>query len=177
MAQYKRRNFLINKPFQLRFSLFVCAWVVAMSFIYPLIIQQIYEGLVHYAATDPSAPPVQKLIESKQDLMDWLLAIQAAFICIAFVVSIFVSHRIAGPLYKLRLFMKKAQEGRLSEPVYFREGDYFKELAVEFNEMTREIRKREECALALIDQALQTDPSQSREALLQAKSFLQPPRP
>ncbi len=176
MAQYKRRNFLINKPFQLRFSLFVCVWVVAMSFIYPIIIQQLYAGLIRYAAADPSAPPVQKLLESKQDLLDWLLIIQATFICIAFFVSIFISHRIAGPLYKLTLFFRKAKEGNLSETIYFREGDYFKELATEFNDMARAIRKREESALALIDQALQTNPVGAREALLKAKSFLQFPR-
>jgi sensor histidine kinase YesM len=154
MAQYQRRNYLINKPFQLRFSMFVCAWMVAMSFIYPLVIQQVYEALIHYAAQDPSAPPVQQLIESKKEIMDLLLLSQIIFVVIAFGVSIFMSHRIAGPLYKLSLFMRRAKDGNLSEKVSFREGDYFQEMAQLYNEMAQGILRREKAASQYIAEAM-----------------------
>ena len=146
-----------------------------MSFVYPLIIQQLYDKLLPYVANDPNAAPVQDLALSKSALMDTLLAGQLVFILMAFFVSIFISHRIAGPIYKITLFLRKAKNGPLTERVFFREKDNFKELATLFNEMMDGMRARDTAATLLIDEAMRAnEPQQARQALEKAKKILKP---
>lgn len=46
------------------------------------------------------------------------------------------SHRFVGPIVRLRREMKDLAEGRINPPLKFRENDYWKELAEDFNKVT-----------------------------------------
>ena len=140
---YKNRNiYLINKPFQLRFSFYVCSWLVASSLIYPFLISNLFEYLFHYIALDPMGPALPKLAVIKEDLIRMLILIQAVFLLTTFLISLFMSHRIAGPLYKLRIFFALAQKGDLSKLISFRKKDYFQELVPAYNDMIQAIAHR-----------------------------------
>ena len=56
-----------------------------------------------------------------------------AFIGIVFLISIFQSHKIAGPMYKLRKFLKMVADGKPTGRLFFRKGDNFPEVAEDFN--------------------------------------------
>ncbi len=60
--------------------------------------------------------------------------------------SIFYSHKIAGPLYRLKNLSTKLAEGDLSTRLKFRKGDdqIFHEVANHFNQMLDDIQKRED---------------------------------
>jgi methyl-accepting chemotaxis protein len=139
---YRRSIFLINKPFQFRFSLYVCSWLVALSFIYPLIVQSLFDFVFKYMARDPAGPPVEALLNTRREVLTLLIALEVVFLLFSFLISIFMSHRIAGPLYKLSMFLKKAKGGDYSEDLYFRKADHFLELATEYNEMNQATKKR-----------------------------------
>lgn len=52
----------------------------------------------------------------------------------AFIIGLVLSHRIAGPLVKLRKHLVKiADPNEKDHPVYFRDGDFFKEIADAYN--------------------------------------------
>ena len=51
-----------------------------------------------------------------------------------FIISIFQSHKIAGPLFKVKRFLKSIREGKIPEKVAFRKGDHFQDLASDLNE-------------------------------------------
>ncbi len=63
-----------------------------------------------------------------------LFALQAAFIGVVFVVCIFLSHKIAGPLYKLKNYLINIRSGGDITPLYFRKGDNFHDVAEEVTE-------------------------------------------
>lgn len=140
MQKYKRRTYLINKKFQLRFSFYVCSWLFGLSLVYPFIIYGVFDMFMRYAALDPMGPPVESLKEIRSDLIWMLVGLQALFLVITFVISIFVSHRIAGPLFKLRKSFHEAENGNLDQQIVFRKYDYFPELAESFNRMLSGIR-------------------------------------
>lgn len=142
MAQYRRSIFLINRPFQLRFSFYVCSWLFALSLAYPLIIYQLFEYFVRYMANDPTGPGVAVLQQTKQEMVWLLVLLQIIFLTVTFLISIFVSHKIAGPLYKLRKFFEQAERGEWSGKLFFRKRDHFPELAESYNEMMAAIRAR-----------------------------------
>jgi sensor histidine kinase YesM len=135
MAAYKRRIFLINKPFQLRFSFYVCSWLFALSAVYPLILTSLFDQLIRYAALDPHGPALEQLKQGRQDVLWLLVFLQLSFLGITFLISIFTSHRIAGPLYKLDKFMREAASGHPQPKIQFRKNDHFENLAESYNAM------------------------------------------
>lgn len=52
---------------------------------------------------------------------------------LVFIVSIFFSHKIAGPIYKTRKYLELVRQGGFPGRLFFRKGDYFPELADDFN--------------------------------------------
>ena len=132
---YRRSIFLINRPFQLRFSIYVCSWILALSFIYPMIVAYVFDYFVRYAALDPMGPSMKLLRETRSEVIWLLVLIQVTFLSASFLMSLFMSHRIAGPLYNLTQGFTALKEGQAGETVRFRKKDHFKDLAIEYNEM------------------------------------------
>ncbi len=174
-----RRIFLINKKFQLRFSLFVCSWIIGLSLIYPFVIRELFEQVLHFAAKDPMGPSMAVLEERRSQFMTLLIAAESVFIGMTFLIMIFVSHRIAGPLYKLSRFFKEAGAGNLREELRFRKHDHFKNLADEYNQMIKGLRGlfdqnrgSAEAAIARIEHAIQHTDAVARIDLEQALASL-----
>ena len=59
------------------------------------------------------------------------------------VLSIFWSHRIAGPLYRMRIILKDICEGKKVKEVRFRKSDEFKELAEDLNKLVEKLGMKE----------------------------------
>lgn len=57
------------------------------------------------------------------------------------ILTIFVSHKIAGPIYRFEKFAQSVQEGDLSARIHLRKGDEMIETAEKFNEMMDELVK------------------------------------
>jgi len=56
-------------------------------------------------------------------------------------VTLFVSHKIAGPLYRFKKTMKDLEEGNFSEDFRIRHLDQLQDLAESFNNMIRKVRQ------------------------------------
>lgn len=126
MAFYKRSVFLINPSFQLRFSLIVCSIIVISTLIYPVIIYDFFQLI---SATNPSV--AKNVVAAQNDLIIFLIVIQVVITLLVFVVFIFFTHKIAGPLYKLKNHLAHIREGNAITPLTFRDGDYFHDVAEE----------------------------------------------
>jgi hypothetical protein len=176
MAQYRRSIFLINKRFQFRFALYVCSWMAALSFVYPLIVYNMFEYFMRYMMRDPNGPPVEALQDLRQQVMWLLFALQGIFLVITFLVSIFMSHRIAGPIFKLTKFFGMIRDSHLpdilKEELYFREKDHFREVAADYNTTMASIKSRIDDAVADIERALPHASPASRPELEKALAKL-----
>jgi nitrogen fixation/metabolism regulation signal transduction histidine kinase len=51
------------------------------------------------------------------------------------------SHRFAGPMGRLRREVKQIADGEPTEPIRFREGDFWYDLATEINRLGEEVRE------------------------------------
>jgi len=155
VAHPKRRIILINKAFQFRYAFFTATWILALTFFYPLFIYQLFDYFIGYLALDPLTPPVQDLEGTRNSLMALLIIVHALVITVISVISLFVSHRIAGPLFKLRKTMDEASPTDYPEEIRFRKYDYFKELAFSFNSMIDRFRATNERKENAIKQSLE----------------------
>ena len=169
MPPYRRSIFLINKGFQIRFALYVCTWLFALSFIYPLIVFNLFDYFIAYAAKDPNGPAIEQLNRTRDEILVLLMALQVVFVGVTFLISIFMSHRIAGPLFKLKKFFAMAGQGNIKDVLAFREKDHFQDIATDYNAMMQGIRgiigqNTEEISAAIhqIERAKDTGTSESR---------------
>jgi hypothetical protein len=135
-AQAGRRNFLINPKFQLSFLGYTLGVSVATIAIFYLAdayffwkFRQLGQGLGL-----PSNHVFFQFLDEQKSAKDVYYAITAG-VAFAFltVCGLLLSHRVAGPLYRLRKHLDMVAEGKTVSDVRFRKGDYFPEVADAYN--------------------------------------------
>jgi len=123
-----------------------------MSFAYPLIISNLFEFFAEFVAGSPGT--LEVLQKSKGEILGLVVVFQTVLLLLTFLISIFLSHRIAGPLYKMSRAFEAVAKGDLKDDLQFRSKDHFKDLADEYNIMIRGVRhtleKRSDSILAAI---------------------------
>ena len=147
----RRRVILINPPFQLKFAFFVTSWVGALSLVTPLTVEGLYDLFIRIGMATPGGPQVEALKSSKDEVIRLLIATEFGLIVAIAALSLFLSHRIAGPLYKLKKTMEAAAHGDIQTHLTFRKADHFKELAETFNTMTTAWKARHAIALQALE--------------------------
>lgn len=147
MAFYKRSVFLINPSFQLRFSLIVCSIIVISTIIYPVIIYDFFQAL---SSANPSI--AKNVVAAQKDLILFLILIQVVITLLVFIVFIFFTHKIAGPLYKLKNHLAHIREGKAISPLTFRDGDYFHDVAEEVTLMLETVASNQESDFQYVEE-------------------------
>ncbi len=139
MAFYKRSTFIIDKDFQIRFCLIVTSLVFLSSLIFPVIFIDFLEEMI---LAHPELASAVK--DYKANLIMIMLPIQLVFIGVVFIFMIFVTHKIAGPMYKLKEHLAGIREGEEARPLTFRQGDYFEDVAEEVSRYIATVRENQE---------------------------------
>lgn len=140
-AIYKRRRIRIVKmEFQRNFILKFCAIIIFAALIIAAIV---------YALSISSTTTVfensRLTIKSTADFILPLLILSclAAIIgagAVTIIVTLFISHRIAGPLYRLEKDIAEVNNGNLNVEIRVRKKDELQELAKSLNQMLKSIR-------------------------------------
>ncbi len=139
---WRRRNYFVRKEFQgrfiLRFFLTILIGAVVFTAIFSLFsshtITVTYEGSVLRIDRTPKALLVEIL--RTYGVYIFLLGLGIS------IVSLFISHRIAGPLYRLEKSVEEITKGKLDFKITLRRKDELKELAASMNSMMRELSGR-----------------------------------
>lgn len=131
-----RRQILINPGFQIRFAFLFTATILAFCFVMASFAISGLEYLGSHATFAANEMAHSLFQSARHDLIVALGVLHALIGVVAFFIAIYLSHRIAGPLYKLRVAMISMQQGVLDQHIKFRTKDNFKELADGFNAMT-----------------------------------------
>jgi methyl-accepting chemotaxis protein len=142
MEHYQRKTFLINKNFQIRYCIYVCSWLFALSCVYPWILKEVFDFFFRFVGFHAPKVTTIDVKATQHQLLVLLISLQAVFLGVTFLISVFVSHRIAGPIYKLRQWLQAGREGRLRSDLYFRKSDYFREVASDYNLMVSGVLAR-----------------------------------
>jgi methyl-accepting chemotaxis protein len=135
----RRRTILIDPGFQIRFSIYVVSWIFVLSVIYPVLIYQIFEHFVEFIIPTSHPALMEAVDKEKSKIIVLLTLLHGLLMGIVFLLSIFLSHRIAGPIYKLKQFIHSALQGNFRTDLTFRKSDHFKELGEEFNILMKKI--------------------------------------
>ena len=134
---WKKGQILIHPKFQIKFIAFlVGALLLALLFFY---LGEIYFiNQISAYGTELNLPPnhaFYKLLGLQKEIMNKVFLFTTIFIFIYLVVfGLILSNRIAGPLIKLRSYFEDMAETGKLKKISFRDGDFFKEIEVSFNE-------------------------------------------
>ncbi len=147
MAFHKRSIFLIDPKFQIKFSLLVCSLIFLSSLIYPLLLWDFFNEI-----STRYGDAASKIMTSRNDFLIFLVTIQIIFTLLVFVLFIFLTHKIAGPLYKLKSHLNKIREGNPISPLTFRDGDHFNDVAEEVTLFLETINQNQENDFNYLDE-------------------------
>lgn len=137
--KWKRRNYLINPGFQLRFMFYIaCGMLMGFAVIY--VTNLWYLNMLIEQGRELGLDPGHvyfEFIDQQRRLMNiaFLVVCSAVFAALM-VAGLLLSHKIAGPVYRVQMYSRQVISGNLPPyKVSFRKGDFFPELATMVNDL------------------------------------------
>lgn len=178
--QNKRKIFLINPAFQLKYSFYVVSWIFALSLLYPVVISNIFDFFLSVSKGAQPPDTIGVLQQMRSEILFLVVFFHIFFILTVFLLSLFVSHRIAGPMFKLQGYIEKARKGDIKKSLRFRDADHFQGLADSYNELMEEMEglvqvnvKNVRTAIKKIESALDFTSDKGKADLKKALTELQ----
>ena len=154
---YKRKlsNYLLDKKLQLRYVLLVTilSGLIAGSLGY-LIYQQsrvasesLETTIAAIAEGDPSWGEIQQqevshLEASDRALIYTMAGFGVGLVAILSAYLVIMTHKVAGPLYKVTMYFDRMSEGRIGSVSALRKGDMLQDFFGNFREMHEAVRTR-----------------------------------
>jgi len=133
---YKRRQFLVKRDFQTRFISQFCLLIFGSALI--------STGMILYFSSGSLTSMFSQSRLMVTDTALYLLptVVYANLVTIVIIavatmlVMLFISHKIAGPLFRFEKDVKAIADGDLTLTIWLRKKDQLRELAQDINQMT-----------------------------------------
>lgn len=133
---YKRRQFFVKKDYQFKFILKFCLIVMAGSFISTGLILFFSQGTLT-SSFENSRLVVKSTALAILPAIIYTNIITLIMISLATIlVVLFVSHKIAGPMFRFEKELKLIGDGDLTKVIHLRKDDQIKDMAESLNKMT-----------------------------------------
>jgi methyl-accepting chemotaxis protein len=132
-----RRNYFIEKKFQTKYILLTVLMLLSFSFLFLVVIFAPYILTLYFdypLVEKADAARVLLLLDST--IWPWL----GGAIVFFGVISVFVSHKVAGPVYRMKKSLSQVAAGDLGVVIKLRKWDDLQDLAEHINELTEELR-------------------------------------
>lgn len=162
----QRKNYFIDKNFQAKFIMKFCVIVILASLL--------IGGLLLFVASNSTTVAIENTKVTVKTTADFIfpfliqtLIIVTAFSAISVVfLTLFVSHKIAGPLYRLKKEIEKVSEGNLAANFQIRTNDQLKNLSTSLTTMAGYLKdkiaslKKE---IELLNKAIEKFPAENKK--------------
>ncbi|MCM8766292.1 MAG: methyl-accepting chemotaxis protein [Candidatus Omnitrophica bacterium] len=137
----RRRIYFIEKNFQTRFIVKFCLLVIFGSLVIGVLLY-----LLTMSSTTVSFENLRAIVKTTADFLFPLLiqtiVVTTIIVGIATIIlTLFISHKIAGPLYRFKKELSSVGNGDLSKNFQIRKYDQLQDLAVSMNEMINKLRE------------------------------------
>lgn len=95
------------------------------------------------------------LIQARQrSILATIFGLLGVLVVVLGVVGIVITHKVAGPIYKMTRYMQKLRHGSLVEPAPLRQGDDLVEFFEEMRAAVRRLRERQESDIQLLNDTI-----------------------
>jgi len=136
-AQYKRRCYFINKELQGKYilSYFLVIFIGTMVLIAGLWIFTGDSMSIVYDNYNLKLGSTPSIMSQKLLFVFWGYMVLGGIVIVIW--SMLLTHRIAGPLFKIERYVETLRKGKLNGRIYLRKNDEGTELADSLNEFTQ----------------------------------------
>ena len=137
---FKRREFVVNRKLQLTLMIISFSYVILFCAVMGtyLFIPLMMELDKSDTGSDQALMAAKRFLYLHERFWPALLLSFFAIGCH----SIFISHKIAGPLYRFNLIFKAIKEGIVPTPIQLRTGDYLYSEMENINQMLERLRDK-----------------------------------
>ena len=137
---FKRRKFVVNRKLQLTLMIISFSYVILFCAVMGtyLFIPLMMELDKSDTGSDQALMAAKRFLYLHERFWPALLLSFFAIGCH----SIFISHKIAGPLYRFNLIFKAIKEGIVPTPIQLRKGDYLYSEMENINQMLERLRDK-----------------------------------
>ena len=131
------KNFLIYPEFQARL-IFLMIGLCAITPVILFIVQQVSFQHLYQVGLDsqiPKSHPYFVFMEQFQSKFYQALAVSVVIsIVLSIAAGLVISHRVSGPLVKMReFFIRVGKDPKSDQAITFRDSDFFRDLAASYN--------------------------------------------
>lgn len=148
---WKRRNFFIKKELQGKYIfsifIFVLAGAVLFTAVFGLMSANTLSITYKGSNLQVGRTPIVLLKEIVKT--NWIFIVAGGFLVV--IASMFLTHRVAGPLYHFERTLEEMKKGNFNSEIRLRSKDEAKELALMFNEFNTTISLQLKEVRALVD--------------------------
>ena len=137
MAKYKRRKFFIDKQLQTKYIVLTILMLLIYSFLFVVFL------IFPYIVPLTSDAPIAEQADAARMLLSLHKSIWPALgavILIMSSLSVFITHKVAGPVYRFKKVLAEVSGGNLDISIKLRDKDDLKDLAEEFNLVIGDLR-------------------------------------
>ena len=131
-----RKVWVIHPSFQLRVVLYGVS-IAAFSLLLTFASIQFFfwrcQGVLLQQGVPLNHPIYVFLTEQERFMGVIYLGVAVLSLVVGVFAGLVLSHRVAGPIHRMRTHLLEAAAGRAARPLKFRDADYFKELADAYN--------------------------------------------
>jgi methyl-accepting chemotaxis protein len=131
---YKRKIFIVNKKYQYRYLfIIISTMLISVASVYFTTFYVIWNKVIDefFFVPEASKKLAEIFVQTSQLLVIPILLLAVIFT----VVGIILSHKVAGPIFRVERVAQELSKGNLDIKVKFRKGDELHELADSLNEM------------------------------------------
>ena len=152
MKKYKRRNYLINKSLQLRYMAMVAILVAVVSIatgwvIYSTTWTILLDRLKNIVVVDTL------IIDSARIALLRASCLILAGMCLTGLLVMFIIHRVAGPLFRVKCIMNQIATGVIPHRLKFRKRDELKDIAEAIDGALKKIGEVSRQNLKVVEQS------------------------
>ena len=131
---FYRRKYIVLPRFQLEVIFYFTGVCSIPLFILLWAVHRLTDQVLVEPAAALGAISSEAIARYQNTLNHLFIADSAVLLFFSLLGSFFLTHRIAGPIFRMQRHMKLLNSGKAPGQLRFRKGDYFQELAITLNE-------------------------------------------
>ncbi len=128
---FVRKNLLVEKSLQFKYLVLVLFTLIGIISVFILTLYFAYWSIISPNIVSLQAQAALNIVFHKLNL--FLLVEIPIALLLAAIASIIISHKVAGPVYRLQMVARQVAKGDLTQTVRLRSDDELKNLSAAFN--------------------------------------------
>ncbi|OFX22549.1 MAG: hypothetical protein A2V77_14175 [Anaeromyxobacter sp. RBG_16_69_14] len=152
MAEWRRRTYLVDRSFQIKYILLLMAWGVVLSALFGLWTYQAHQQAIETVVRGPAQ---RALVDRADRQLMWpLVGIGALSVTALGLLGFVLTHRVAGPVYVMGHFVNLLAQGRYPTRRALRKHDELQGFYARFLDAIEAMKERDERHVGKLEETI-----------------------